>query len=123
MKIAAIDHVQLAMPAGQEDVARRFYADLLGVPEVPKPAHLVARGGAWFEQGAVRIHLGVDPEFRPARKAHPGLLVDDLESLITALRTAGHEVVDGEPLAGYTHVYVDDPFGNRLELMERRSAS
>ena len=119
MNIVAIDHVQLAMPAGQEDAARRFYADLLGVPEVPKPAHLAARGGAWFEHGAIKIHLGVDPDFRPARKAHPGLLVDDLQSLITTLRTAGHHVVDGEPLAGYAHVYVDDPFGNRLELMER----
>ena len=107
------------MPAGKENEARRFYAGLLGIPEKLKPAHLVARGGAWFESDKVKIHLGVDKEFRPARKAHPGLLVENLKTLVAALRSAGHEVVDGEPLDGYEHVYVDDPFGNRLELLER----
>jgi catechol 2,3-dioxygenase-like lactoylglutathione lyase family enzyme len=107
------------MPAGEEAAARRFYGKLLGLPERPKPAHLVARGGIWFEHATVKIHLGVDPEFRPARKAHPGLLVASLATLTEALREAGHEVVDGEPLTGYRHVYVADPFGNRLELLER----
>ena len=119
MRIVGLDHVQLAMPAGREDAARRFYAGLLGLTEVPKPAHLVARGGAWFEGGGVRIHLGVDPDFKPARKAHVGLLVSGLAGLAEALRGAGRETRDGEPLEGYRHVYVDDPFGNRLELMER----
>jgi len=119
VKVVGLDHVQLAMPAGQEDAARHFYVGLLGLVEVPKPAHLAARGGAWFESADVKVHLGVDTDFRPARKAHPGLLVSNLPDLLEALRKAGHEVVDGEPLAGYEHAYVDDPFGNRLELMER----
>ena len=94
MAVVGIDHVQLAMPAGEESKARRFYAGLLGVPEVPKPAHLAARGGAWFEDGGVKIHLGVDPVFRPAQKAHPGLLVTDLTGLLAELRAAGHDVIE-----------------------------
>jgi catechol 2,3-dioxygenase-like lactoylglutathione lyase family enzyme len=118
MHIEGIHHIQLAMPAGQEDRARRFYSDLLGIPEVPKPQELVKRGGVWFERVHLRIHLGVDPEFRPARKAHPGLLVDDLPGVIDKLRAADVEVVEAEPLHAFHHVYVSDPFGNRLELME-----
>jgi catechol 2,3-dioxygenase-like lactoylglutathione lyase family enzyme len=106
------------MPPGREDDARRFYSGLLGLPERPKPAELLARGGVWFETPAVKIHLGVEPEFRPARKAHPGLLVDDLGKTVAILRGAGHEVRDGEPLAGVDHAYVDDPFGNRIELLQ-----
>jgi catechol 2,3-dioxygenase-like lactoylglutathione lyase family enzyme len=117
--VVGLDHVQLAMPAGQEYLARPFYTGLLGLTEVEKPPHLAARGGAWFESAGVRIHLGVDQDFRPARKAHPGLLVTNLRGLADALREAGHDVAPGEPLDGYEHVYVDDPFGNRLELMER----
>ena len=117
--ITGIDHVQLAMPAGQEERAREFYVGALGLAEVRKPDHLAARGGAWFERPGVKIHLGVDPDFRPSRKAHPGLLVTDLRGLTDALRRAGYEVQEGEPLAGYLHAYVDDPFGNRLELMQR----
>jgi catechol 2,3-dioxygenase-like lactoylglutathione lyase family enzyme len=119
MGVVGIDHVQLAMPAGEESRARQFYAGILGLTEVAKPAHLASRGGAWFEAPGVRIHLGVDREFRPARKAHPGLLVEDLTSLVASLRGAGHDVVEGEALGGYRHVYVDDPFSNRLELLER----
>ena len=118
MGVRGIDHVQLAMPAGGEEAAVRFYQQLLGVPQVPKPAHLAARGGCWFEAGGLKIHLGVDAEFRPARKAHPALLVDDLDALIESLRAAGVPVTDDEPLDGYERVYVDDPFGNRIELME-----
>lgn len=121
MKIVAIDHVQLAMPAGEEAAAQAFYEDLLGLPRVPKPPHLEARGGCWFESDAVKIHLGVEGEFRPARKAHPALLVSDLSELVNRLRAADVPVRDGEPLEGYDRVYVDDPFGNRLELMEPRS--
>jgi catechol 2,3-dioxygenase-like lactoylglutathione lyase family enzyme len=119
MRVVGIDHVQLAMPAGQEDAARRFYSGLLGLPEVEKPPHLAARGGAWFETDGVKIHLGVDPEFRPARKAHPGLLVSDLRGLLDALRTAGHPVTDGDARDAEEHAYVEDPFGNRLELIGR----
>jgi catechol 2,3-dioxygenase-like lactoylglutathione lyase family enzyme len=122
MPIVGVDHVQLAMPAGREAEARAFYAGLLGIPERAKPGALAARGGAWFESGPLKLHLGVDPDFRPARKAHPGLLVRGLEALIGELRRAGYAVAADEPLEGYLRVYVDDPFGNRLELMEPRSA-
>jgi catechol 2,3-dioxygenase-like lactoylglutathione lyase family enzyme len=116
--VDAIDHVQLAMPAGRERDAREFYSGLLGLPEQVKPPHLAARGGCWFESETVKIHLGVDAEFRPARKAHPALLVHDLGALVDGLAAAGVEIVDDEPLEGYERVYVYDPFGNRLELLE-----
>lgn len=118
MTIQRIDHVQLAMPGGREDDAVRFYEGVLGITQVPKPPHLAVRGGCWFERGDLKIHLGVDSGFRPARKAHPALLVDDLASLIADLAAAGVEVTDDQPLDGYDRVYVDDPFGNRLELLE-----
>jgi catechol 2,3-dioxygenase-like lactoylglutathione lyase family enzyme len=111
--------VQLAMPAGEEDRARDFYSLLLGIPEIPKPLELAKRGGAWFENERVKIHLGVEKDFRPARKAHPALLVKDLNSLVTLLRQHGYEVIDDE-LAGFFRVYVSDPFGNRIELLEPR---
>jgi catechol 2,3-dioxygenase-like lactoylglutathione lyase family enzyme len=119
--IEGIDHIQLAMPAGQEDAARRFYSGLLNIPEVPKPPGLAKRGGVWFESGPLKVHLGVDLDFRAARKAHPGLLVRDLKALVRKFREAGIEVVEAEPLPGYDHVYTADPFGNRLEFMERVS--
>ena len=118
MPIEGIDHVQLAMPAGREDAAREFYGRLLGLPEVTKPPDLQKRGGVWFENGDVRIHLGVDPDFRPARKAHPGLRVRDLRSLVSMLRDAGCEVSEYDSLGGALRVFVADPFGNRLELIE-----
>ncbi len=118
MGVEAIDHVQLAMPAGEEAAAVAFYAGVLGIAQVPKPPHLAARGGCWFEQPGIKIHLGVERDFRPARKAHPALLVSDLPGLVDRLRQAGFGVTDDEPLEGYDRVYVDDPFGNRLELME-----
>jgi catechol 2,3-dioxygenase-like lactoylglutathione lyase family enzyme len=116
--VEAIDHVQLAMPAGREADARAFYGGLLGLPEQPKPPHLAARGGCWFESETVKVHLGVDADFRPARKAHPALLVRDLPALVATLRAAGVELVDDEPLEGFDRVYASDPFGNRLELLE-----
>ena len=119
MPIVRIEHVQLAMPAGREAEAREFYSGLLGIPEVPKPPELARRGGAWFESGSVKIHLGVDADFRPARKAHPALLVSDLSALVERLRGAGVGVVE-DALDGWFRVYVADPFGNRIELMEVR---
>jgi catechol 2,3-dioxygenase-like lactoylglutathione lyase family enzyme len=116
--VGAIDHVQLAMPAGRESEARAFYDALLGIPEQPKPPHLAARGGCWFESATVKLHLGVEADFRPARKAHPALLVHDLGALLARLRAADVELVDDEPLEGYDRVYAYDPFGNRLELLE-----
>ena len=118
MPIIGVDHVQLAIPAGGEDRARFFYRDVLGLPEQPKPPNLAKRGGCWFGTGAVRIHLGVDPHFHPATKAHPGLLVSDLESMLRTCREHGVDIADAEPLAGFERAYVYDPFGNRLELME-----
>ena len=118
MRIVGLDHVQLAMPAGRESDARAFYSGILGLSEVPKPPDLAQRGGAWFENEAVKIHLGVERDFHPARKAHPGILVQELEVLCARLRSAGYVPKD-EPLSGYHRVYVDDPFGNRLELLER----
>lgn len=118
MKVLAIEHVQLAMPAGEEPRARAFYAGLLGIPELAKPPQLAKRGGVWFESGRLKVHLGVEKDFRPARKAHPALLVEGLARLVEALRANGCKVVDDEPLEGYFRVYVDDPFGNRVELME-----
>ena len=120
MGIYAIDHVQLAMPAGEEERARAFFRDVLGMIEVSKPATLAGRGGAWFAAGNVQLHLGVEADFRPARKAHPALLVDDLDTLLARVSAAGHAVSTEEPpLAGYRRAHIFDPFGNRIELMER----
>jgi catechol 2,3-dioxygenase-like lactoylglutathione lyase family enzyme len=118
LRITRIDHVQLAMPAGGEVLARAFYADILGIQEVPKPANLAKRGGCWFERGDLKIHLGVEADFRPARKAHLALLVTDLPELQAKLEASGYILKDDEPLEGFRRVYVDDPFGNRVELME-----
>jgi catechol 2,3-dioxygenase-like lactoylglutathione lyase family enzyme len=112
-------HVQLAMPAGKEDAAERFYAGLLGLERVPKPAELEARGGAWFRSADVEVHLGVELDFRPARKAHPAFLVDGLDELRDRLRAAGVETVDDTQLQGHQRFYASDPFGNRLEFIER----
>ena len=118
MAMQRIEHVQLAMPADEEDTARRFYAHALGMTEVPKPEPLVKRGGCWFEDGGVRLHLGVQNDFRPATKAHPAIVVDDLQTLRIRLRDAGFPCEDDQPLEGFRRTYVYDPFGNRIELME-----
>lgn len=118
MEIRAIDHVQLAMPRGEEDKAREFYAQVLGLAEVPKPATLAERGGVWFSNGRVELHLGVELEFRPARKAHPAPRVDDLDAFEDACRAAGLHPQPDPDLPGYRRFYVDDPFGNRLELLQ-----
>ena len=118
MRIETLHHVQLAMPAGGEGAARRFYADVLGIPEVAKPPHLAARGGCWFERGPLKVHLGVEQDFRAATKAHPAFLVTDLPMLLARIEAAGFRVTQDAPLAGYTRRYVTDPFGNRIELME-----
>ncbi|MGH8764366.1 MAG: VOC family protein [Burkholderiales bacterium] len=122
MTLTGIEHVQLAMPHGREQEARDFYEGLLGIAEKVKPPELAKRGGAWFENGAVKIHLGVEAEFRPARKAHPALLVKDLPALIARLKASKVPMSDDEPLEGYLRVFVSDPFGNRIELMEPNPA-
>jgi catechol 2,3-dioxygenase-like lactoylglutathione lyase family enzyme len=121
MVVRGIDHVQLAMPAGGEARATEFYERLLGIPRVTKPANLATRGGCWFESPSTRIHLGVEEDFRPARKAHPALLVEGLDELVETLARSGATLRSGEPLEGYERVYVDDPFGNRIELLEPAS--
>ncbi len=97
MKIISIDHVQLAMPAGEEEKARSFYINLLGFVEIPKPAELAKRGGAWFESGDVQLHLGVEADFRAARKAHPAFVVDDLAALIATVQSKGFETDTSQP--------------------------
>ena len=123
MRVVAIDHVQLAMPEGGEEAARAFYTGLLGITETPKPPHLAKRGGCWFEAGALKVHLGVEKTFQPAKKAHPAFIVENLPALKAKLAAAGAAIRDDEPLEGYDRCYVDDPFGNRLELMEVNSSS
>lgn len=120
MKILAIDHVQLAMPKGGEDEARTFYTDTLGFVEIPKPPELAKRGGAWFRSGSAQLHLGVEADFHPARKAHPAFTVDNLDKLISKIQNAGYETDTTQPpLDGYKRAHVFDPFGNRIELMEK----
>ncbi|HRQ24387.1 MAG TPA: VOC family protein [Anaerolineales bacterium] len=120
MKILSIDHVQLAIPEGGEVKARSFYLNVLGFIETPKPPELSKRGGAWFQSGSVQLHLGVETDFRPARKAHPAFIVDDLDGLISKIQDAGYETDTSQPpLDGYKRAHVFDPFGNRIELMEK----
>src|SRR5260221_4750777 len=114
MRIKSIEHVQLAMPPGREAEARKFYGGLLGIPEKPKPPQLAQRGGCWFESGALKVHLGVEADFRPARKAHPAFIVEDLRALEAALRAGGVAGTGDVPLAGYYPVFVHHPVGKRL---------
>ena len=116
--VRRLQHTSVGIAAGREAEARAFYAGLLGIPEVAKPPHLARRGGCWFEDATVRVHLGVEADFHPARKAHPAFVVEGLAGLAERLAAAGHPARSEEPLDGWTRVYVDDPFGNRLELME-----
>jgi catechol 2,3-dioxygenase-like lactoylglutathione lyase family enzyme len=117
MTIHALHHVQLAMPPGREAEAEGFYSGVLGMHRVEKPAHLEKRGGCWFESGETRIHLGVEEDFRPARKAHPALVVDGLGQLRRRLEEAGVRVVEDQPLPGFDRFYANDPFGNRIEFL------
>lgn len=118
MRLKAIDHVQLAMPNGEEAKARRFYGEVLGLSETAKPASLAARGGCWFERDELKVHLGVDPDFRPARKAHVAFSVTDLDGLLERARAEGLEVVDDADIPGVRRAFVFDPFGNRLEFID-----
>jgi catechol 2,3-dioxygenase-like lactoylglutathione lyase family enzyme len=121
--VVALDHLQIAMPQGREAEARAFYGGLLGLEELRKPENLAVRGGVWFALGTQQLHLGVEGDFRPARKAHPAFLVRDLSILRARLEQNGFKPHDDEPLDGYERCYVADPFGNRLELMERVARS
>ena len=120
--IVGLDHVQVAGPPGCEDDARRFYGELLGLEEVPKPEVLRARGGVWFRAGDHALHVGVADDFHAATKAHPALRVDtveELENLAARLRDHGLEVEWADPaeIPGTTRFHVHDPWGNRVELV------
>ncbi|WP_415952775.1 VOC family protein [Streptomyces sp. KLOTTS4A1] len=116
--LIAVDHVQLAAPPGSEGALRGFYAEVLGMREVPKPPVLAARGGCWFSAGDVQLHLGVEDGFRPARKAHPGLRVRDISAYAERLASHGVRVTWDDALPGRRRFYAEDPVGNRLEFLE-----
>lgn len=113
----SIDHVQLAMPDGQEAVARSFFGEVLGMMEIPKPTELAKRGGCWFQSGHVQIHLGVEADFRPAKKAHPALRCRNYDALIAKLAAAGVHTEDANDIPGVRRCHIHDPFGNRIELV------
>jgi len=118
LAVYGIDHVQLSMPAGGEPLVRRFYGEILGLTELPKPPNLAPRGGAWFQCGNLQLHLGVEADFRPAKRAHPALLVSDLAAIIKTLTAEGFELkYDSEPIQGFERAFTADPFGNRIELL------
>ena len=118
MTIIALDHVQLAMPVGGETLARGFYVGILGLSEVPKPAELAGRGGCWFARGDVHVHLGVEADFRPAKKAHPAFRVAGLAALRSQLDASGYATRDDIAIDGMERFFVDDPFGNRIEQID-----
>jgi diguanylate cyclase (GGDEF)-like protein/PAS domain S-box-containing protein len=120
LRLLGVEHVQLAMPAGDEAerAAEGFYTGVLGLARVPKPPDLAGRGGCWFEGPFVRIHLGVEDDFRPARKAHPALLVDDLDVVCQRIVSVGGDVRPADDIPGVSRVHTDDPFGNRIELIQ-----
>jgi catechol 2,3-dioxygenase-like lactoylglutathione lyase family enzyme len=115
-----LHHMQIAMPRDAEPQARAFYADVLGMTEVPKPEVMARRGGAWFRAGGVELHLGAEDEFRPDRKGHPGILVDDLDAAAARLTDAGLPIRWDDDFPGFRRFYAADPFGNRLEFLQER---
>jgi catechol 2,3-dioxygenase-like lactoylglutathione lyase family enzyme len=119
MLLTRLDHVQIAMPPGApaEQQARAFYAGLLALPEIPKPPILAARGGIWFQGAGFQLHLGVEPDFRPAKKAHPAFRTGDVDQLARVLQGAGVAVTWDDAIPGQRRFYAGDPFGNRLEFM------
>ena len=118
MKVVGLDHVQLAIPPGGEPAARRFYGELLGFAEVPKPEAMRGRGGLWFQAGPIGIHLGIEPDMRPSVKAHPALLVTALDTWKSSLLAAGFTWTEADDLPGVRRGHTKDPFGNRIELIE-----
>jgi catechol 2,3-dioxygenase-like lactoylglutathione lyase family enzyme len=113
-----IDHIQLAAPENCEHEARRFYVEIIGLKEIPKPENLRGRGGCWFQFGPQEIHVGVQKDFVPATKAHPGLLVEGLEEFRNSLAMKGIQIKEDAPINGRSRFFVSDPFGNRIEFLE-----
>jgi catechol 2,3-dioxygenase-like lactoylglutathione lyase family enzyme len=118
MPILSLDHVQIAIPIGGETRARDFYTGILGLTEVEKPAEMAGRNSIWFVAGPVNLHVGIEPDFHPAKRAHPALVVNDLDDIVAACERAGHPAKPDTPFNNFRRVHVFDPFGNRLELME-----
>ncbi|MFJ8072325.1 VOC family protein [Peribacillus sp. NPDC096447] len=114
----SIDHIQLADPKGSEDIARKFFKNILGFEEVEKPEELKKRGGVWFEFGNYQIHIGIEEPFYPAKKAHPAFEIENIEELKKHLVTNGIDVMEDDKLPGAKRFYISDPFGNRMELLE-----
>lgn len=121
--IAGLDHVQVAIPPGADDAARAFYGGVLGLPEIPKPAPLNASGGVWFVTGSTQLHIGGQAGFVPAKKAHPAFIVEDFDAYCTLLRERAVRVREEPQVAGRRRAGIEDPFGNRIELIERAAAS
>jgi catechol 2,3-dioxygenase-like lactoylglutathione lyase family enzyme len=112
-----LDHVQIAIPAGAEAACREFYVGVLGMAELVKPPELAKRGGLWVRSGAVELHLGVEADFRPARKAHPGIVVADIDALAARLKAAGHAPAWDGTIPDVRRFFAADPLGNRLEFI------
>lgn len=122
MPILSVDHVQLAIPVGGEERAREFYTGILGLSEVEKPPAMAGRKSIWFAAGAANVHLGIEPDFHPAKRAHPALVVEGLDEILVLCERAGLPTRSDTSFYGFRRVHVFDPFGNRLELMERAKA-
>jgi catechol 2,3-dioxygenase-like lactoylglutathione lyase family enzyme len=122
MAVLSLDHVQLTIPVGGEDRARQFYCGILGLSEVEKPAAMAERNSIWFAAGSANVHLGVEPDFHPAKRAHPALVVEGLDEILASCERAGLATRPDTSFHGFRRVHVFDPFGNRLELMERAKA-
>lgn len=117
-KILGIEHIQLAAPKGCETDARKFFGDILGMEEIPKPESLQGRGGVWFRVGNQELHIGVEQDFIPAKKAHPAFTITELGQLHTRLVEHGVAIKEDTPIDGRTRFFVSDPFGNRIEFLE-----
>jgi catechol 2,3-dioxygenase-like lactoylglutathione lyase family enzyme len=117
-EMASVYHVQVAMPVGGEDRARWFYGEVLGLTEMVKPDTLRGRGGVWFQSGNLQVHLGVEADFMPARKAHVAYAVEGIDVVRGRFVEAGIGVTDDDALPGFARFYTVDPFGNRVEILE-----
>jgi catechol 2,3-dioxygenase-like lactoylglutathione lyase family enzyme len=120
LRVARIDHIQIAAPKGCEPAAREFYGSILGLMEIEKPPILAARGGCWFKCGSQQVHIGVEQDFQPTRKAHPAFAVSDLDELRETLVARSITIVDDDNLPGQRRFYAEDPWGNRIEFVEIR---
>lgn len=119
--ITGLHHVQLAMPVAGENRARGFYGEILDIPEREKPVHLQGKGGCWFEKQNVRVHLGIEGDFRPAQKAHPAFQTSDFHNLMEKLKNAGYLIQSADAIDHHARFFVNDPFGNRIEFINAES--